>query len=171
MTAIATKVYKDRVEIAADQQTTWGNNKLSASKPSLYEDGNKIFQDQGMTIGVSGRVRDGNFLKIFIKNHKPKHASEDDVLDFMSEFIDWAKKKDTSFTLESHIILVYESKVFQIIYLDVKEVKDYSAVGSGMFLCLGAMYMGATPEKAIEVAKEYDLYCGGETQKVSIRKI
>lgn len=49
---------------------------------------------------------------------------------------------------------------------DVNEVTDHFAYGSGMFLALGAMELGATPERAVEVAIKYDLYCGGKVTKI-----
>jgi hypothetical protein len=37
-----------------------------------------------------------------------------------------------------------------------------------MFLALGAMYKGSDPIEAVEVAKQFDLYCNGKTDTIEV---
>jgi len=171
MTVIAVRNKKDSIEIAADQQASYGKSHKIASNDNIYKDGNKIFEENGMVIGACGDVSEYTFMRIFSRNHKPKTATEDSILDYMVEFSEWGLKKNDNFVLTNWYILIFEGKVFEIIQgYDVKEIINFSAIGSGMFLALGALYYNKSVEESVEVAKEYDLYCGGKTQKIIIKK-
>lgn len=45
----------------------------------------------------------------------------------------------------------------------------FFACGSGMGIALGAMAMGASAEKAVEVAMRFDIYTGGKINKVKVK--
>lgn len=175
MTAIAVKLSKKTIEIAGDTQTSWGWNKYSkqAHSDKQIQSNGKIFQVNDLTIGCAGSVNQIGLLQIFCKTHKPKEMERDSVLDWLIEFKDWANKKagialaDFSF----HGILISEGRVFSFYdFMDVGEVKSFEAVGSGMWLCIGAMELGASAEEAVKVAIKYDLYCGGNSTKLIIQK-
>ena len=53
---------------------------------------------------------------------------------------------------------IYEYR-FQLVPIRVEV--DCWAIGSGAQAALGAMFMGATPEEAAEVACAIDPFCGG----------
>lgn len=168
MTVIAVRKYDNEIVLASDSQTTWGDSKLNDSKQDILTKPSKLFQENGLTVGIAGHVEEASLFKIYVKTHKPKQADEDSMLDFLVEFLDWAKKKDSTFTLKNHYIIIIENKIFMAIGLDIQEIKEYGSVGSGMFLALGAMFKGSKPEEAVEVAKEFDLYCNG---KVSVFRV
>ena len=42
---------------------------------------------------------------------------------------------------------------------------SYTIIGSGHQYATGALEVGSDPDNALEVAKKYDIYSGGETQK------
>lgn len=46
----------------------------------------------------------------------------------------------------------------------------YMAVGSGAKIALGAMAMGASAERAVEIAAQYDVYTGGRITTLSLRE-
>lgn len=126
----------------------------------------KIYKVNGMLIGAAGFVSESNLLKLFALNHQPRSAEEDSVLDFIVEFRQWVAKKtgENSYSVSNHLVIVFKSKIFEIKELDVREVKEFGAIGSGMFLALAALHFGKSVEAAVDVAKIYDLYSGGETQ-------
>lgn len=171
MTVVAVRKYAKRIEIASDSQTSYGDwNKVSNDKNRLFDDSEKIFEVNGMVVGCAGNVKGKGYLKIFCKTHKPKLADCDSVLDFLMEFNDWFKAKDDKYRFdeENYIIIIMHRRIFSCFGFSVQEVKEYMAIGSGMFLAIGAMYFGKTVDEAVEVAKEFDGFCSGKTFKVVI---
>lgn len=173
MSIIAVKKQGKRFLIAGDSQSTWGRNKypktnLSDTQIRAY---GKIFQVNGMTIGCAGSVADIGLLQIFCKTHKPKEMNRDYILDWFIEFKEWAldKAKINFNDISIHGIIVADGAAFGFYdFMDVTPVLDFDAVGSGMFLAIGAMELGANPEQAVKVACKYDLYCGGKITKLTI---
>ena len=49
----------------------------------------------------------------------------------------------------------------------MREVNNYSAIGSGSKYAVAALYLGEEPKKAVEIAIEFDLYCSGDVQIVN----
>jgi ATP-dependent protease HslVU (ClpYQ) peptidase subunit len=170
MSVIVVKKTKDKVIFASDSQTTAGWKKQVESKKKMFFNRSKIFEVNNMVIGCAGAVVGNTLMQIFAKNHTPKTASEDDVMEFMVEFEFWAKKKDVGFNLSENAFLIfYLNEVFEVCDgLLVSKVGEFAAIGSGSFLALGALYFNHTAQEAVEVAKEYDLFCSGDT--VTIEK-
>jgi len=164
MTVIAVRRQKTFIELSADSQTTHGWHKFEKGNDEKIGD-SKIFQTNGMLIGGAGYVSESNLFKIFCNNHKPKDAEADSVTEFMYEFRDWVAKKtgNPGFKLYNAFIIVFEGEIFEAYEGNVSVKKDFWAVGSGGFLALAALHLGQSSEKAVEVAKVYDLYCGGKT--------
>jgi len=168
MSVVAVRKYKDKIVMASDLQTSWGDSKLVDAKNQMYLEPAKLWQQNGIVIGSAGHVSTSVLLRVFTKTHKPSGNRVEDIIDFLVEFTDWAKKKDSNFKLENHFLIIYENKVFQAIEYAVHEITEYNAVGSGMFLALGAMYKGSDPEEAVDVAKQFDIFCSGKTDVIII---
>ena len=171
MTVVAVKKYNDRIEISADQQTTVSSSyKMTVTKEKIIENSGKIFRSGDITVASAGFVREVCMMQIYLKDHTIVHPSHETILNFMVEFCDWCKKNESKFELSNDYILVTKGEVFRIRQgYQIEEVKEYTAIGSGMFLALGALYFNKTPEQAVEVAKEFDLFCGGKTQSLTIK--
>ena len=175
MTCIAVKIESKKITIAGDTQTTWGNHKLPKKD---YVDNNlkaagKIFQTNGMTLGCAGATAHIGLFQIFCKSHKPKEMERDSILDWFLEFRDWiSSKAKINFTdLSMHSIIINDGRVFCFFdFMDIWEVKTFDSVGSGMWLAIGAMDLGASADRAVEAAIKYDLYCGGKVTKIEIKK-
>lgn len=174
MTCIAVKIDKRKIEIAGDTQSTWGQHKIPkkdyADKQIRAE--GKVFQVNGMTIGCAGSGADIGLLRLYAKTTKPKEMERDFVLDWYIGFRDWAEKKARVpiNDISIHGIIINEGKAFTFFdFMDCWEIKDFDAVGSGMFLAIGAMECGATVTEAVKVAIKYDLFCGGEPTKITIQ--
>lgn len=163
MSVIAVRKYKDKIIMASDIQVSWGKQKYTDTNNQMYLNPAKLWQHNGITVGSAGHVSTGTLFRIFTKTHKPGSATIEGIIDFLVEFTDWAKKKDSNFKLENHFLIVFENKIYQCIEYDVQEVVEYNAVGSGMFLAIGAMYKGSDPEEAVDVAKQFDMFCSGKT--------
>lgn len=167
MSVVAVKLNKDTIEISADNQVSYGGNKLYGEDRGKHPA--KIFKTNDIIFGTAGYTSVASMFRLFCETRKPESATELGILNFLSEFDDWGKSKDNSFKLENNFIIIFENKVFSTSEFEVNSIESYSAIGSGMFLALGAMYMGADTKKAVDVAKKYDLYCGGDTVSLSIK--
>lgn len=168
MSVIAVRKYKEKIVMAADSQTSWGRWKMVESKESLETSPSKIWSHNGMVIGGAGYVSQSVLFQIYTKTRKPSSATVEGLIDFLVEFEDWGKKRSSSFKVENHFLIIFEKKIFQTLELSVSEIGEYNAVGSGMFLAIGAMYKGSDPEEAVEIAKEFDLYCSGKTDIIEV---
>lgn len=175
MTVIAVKVKKDLIEIASDNQTSWNRNKKEKANNSDNEmkSFGKLYQTNGMTIGMAGSVAHIGLFYVFSKTHKPKNKDRDSVLDWVLEFKTYAKDKaGINFNdLNFGGILVFEGLAF-VFYDDtsVYIVDEFDSIGSGRWLCLGSLNVGSTIKEAISTSIKYDLFCGGEIHKLSIKK-
>lgn len=173
MTCIAVKIEKKKIEIAGDSQTTWGKNKFPKQDTTDRQvmAAGKIFQVNSMTFGCAGSVAHIGLLQIFAKTNRPKEMERDSVLDWLISFKQFCldKAKIGFADISVHGIMILDGKVFCFYdFMDVVEVKSFDAVGSGMWLAIGAMELGSNVEKAVSVAVKYDLYCSGEITKIVI---
>lgn len=156
MSVVAIKKYSRKIVVACDSQTTWGDSKYPVNTAKAQ----KINE---MIVGAVGAVEEISLFNLFCSNHKPSSSTVLGVTQFLVEFVKFAKEYNSSFVLNSHYFIVFESSVFRCIGLEVSTINDFDAIGSGMWLAKGAFELNATPMKAVEVAKKYDLYCSGET--------
>lgn len=171
MTVIAVQVKKKQIELASDCQTTWGSNKFPKKETtdSSIKVNGKIFQLNGMTVGAAGETSTISWLQIFCKSHKPKEADRDSILEWFVEFKQWVKIKGTLDNISIHFILIMNGKAFAVYdFMEVNEITDFDAVGSGMWLAIGAMDNGCSVTEAVNTAIKYDLYCGGKTNYVIV---
>ncbi len=167
MTCIAVKIKGKKIEIAGDTQVSWGRNKLPINNNTdqHINAAGKIFQVNGMTIGCAGNLSHIGLLAIYCKTHKPKEMVKDAIIDWFIEFKEWAlMKAKINFTdISCQGIIINDKKAFCFYdFMDAVEVKTFDAVGSGMWLAIGAMELGGSVKDAVKVAIKYDLYCGGD---------
>lgn len=166
MTVVVCKKYKNRIDLASDSQMSGHFRKVTVPGPTA--DVSKIWRGNDQILGFAGSARDASYMIIYAKTHKPQSATADDVLSYILEFLDWAKKKNSTFDWESECIIIYEKKAFTVTSLTfVTEIRDYNTLGSGGDYALAALYLGMNVKKAVEVAKELDPYCSGDTQLLS----
>lgn len=164
MTAIAAKVYADKIEIAGDSQVsnTWGSKRLDKN----FE---KLFIVNELIIGGTGTAQEISLMHHYAETHKPLTATEKDVLDFVIEFSKWKSDIEGDSEINNVYLIVYDKKVFEVEGLLITEVKNYSAIGSGMDFANAAMYLGHSAKEAIEVAKAMDCYVGGDVVEYKVK--
>lgn len=173
MSVIAVRIDNGVIHISGDSQTTWGGHKFPKEN---YTDKHvtaygKIFQVNHMTIGCAGSTSDIGLLQIFAKSHAPVEMEREDILIWLIEFKEWAnlKAKIGFNDIRIHGIMIRDKRCFCFYdYMDVVEVKQFDAVGSGMWLAIGAMEAGLSSKQAVAIAQKYDLYCGGEITEIII---
>ena len=93
-------------------------------------------------------------------------------LSFMEGWIEWwlnghdPKEKPTTPDRYEGVLLVFSSEGSWAVETHAGDPtpleNEVCAEGSGAVAALGALKMGATPEQAVKVAIEVDLYSGGE---------
>lgn len=175
MTVIACKVTESKIEIASDTQTTWGHHKMPSyakSHSNVNVDG-KLFEVNDAVIGCAGQCSHIGMFQIFCRKQFPMEMTKDRIFEWISEFKVWSNKEGQVKFEDLSIggIIVKDKKAFWFdCDLEVQEITEHFAYGSGMFLALGALELGATAIKAVEVAIKYDLYCGGKVTSITIDK-
>jgi len=164
MSVVCCRIYPDSIEIASDSiiVTGWTQSKSN-------NDYSKLIQVNGMTIGSVGVCSESSMFQIFCKTHRPKEADADSMLDFLSEFLDWKKKKTDSYELTNQYIIVYKSKAFLAYGFFVDEIKTYEAIGAGMDYALASLYLGNTVDKSVQVACELSVYCEMPVKKFVVK--
>ncbi len=166
MTCIAVRKTGETIEIAADSQTSYGDVGKELSRSKIYKHENIVF-------GLAGKTKSAGLLNIFMRTHKPSGASENDVLDYIHEFECWAKNKSNdNYSFNDQLVLIIDGNIFRLYEYHIEKIEEYTAIGSGMFLALGALEMNASATIAVKAAIKYDLYCGGEVlcEKINLNK-
>jgi hypothetical protein len=117
MSVVAVKVTKDKITIGADSILVSG---WTQEKDKLA----KLNEINGMIIGDVGDAQEGALFLIYCKTRKPREASVEALVEFMSEFQDWMSSKIDETKLENQYIIVLEKKAFMMEGFFIKEVTD-----------------------------------------------
>lgn len=136
-----TTVVCNRTEMASDSQLT-GAHKASAKK---------VWKHKGACVGIAGEyVACVQFVKWLMGKSEDAPEMED---------------VDAMVLTRDGRILHYNGSI------EPFEIDDeFGAIGSGSQAAIAAMYMGASPDKAIEVASLVDPGTGGKVQTHKITK-
>lgn len=164
MSVIVVKKYKDRIEIAADKQSsgTYGGTKnLDTSKLTKID--NIIF-------GSVGYLSHHNLMIQFLATNKLSEVNKQSMLDFIVKFQKYIKELNSENKLYNDYIFIVKKKVFFIdSYFTVEEITDNKCIGSGGKFAQVALHYGKSVSDAVRVACKYDLYCGGKINKFKVK--
>lgn len=152
MSVVAVRVEDGGYVVAADSITVrgWTQSKTSG----------KLHETNGMVLGGVGYAEETALLRLFLETRKPSSETESGVLEILADFSDWKHKKcGKHYGNDNSYLLGLGSKVFAIEGYFVREVNGFEAIGAGRDFALAAMHLGASPEKAVEVAIELSIYC------------
>jgi ATP-dependent protease HslVU (ClpYQ) peptidase subunit len=152
MSVVAVKVTKNKITIGADSILVSG---WTQEKDKLA----KLTEVNDMVVGTAGSAQEGGLFTVFCKTRKPREASVEGMIEFMSEFQDWMNKKIGEVKINNHYILVFEGKVFLMEGFYIKEVTDYTAIGAGMDFALAALYLGNSVKESIKAACHLSVLC------------
>lgn len=155
MSVIATRVYADRIEIAADSQITFGATMQTDETVKLFT------TDTGITVGGVGTMQELALFKIFLKTHFPAAATEDALIDFIHEFRQWLAENAEILPEvdDNEYHFLFEGKAFSIHRYNIREIMEFDAVGAGMDYALAALYLGRSPAEAVKVACDLNIFC------------
>jgi ATP-dependent protease HslVU (ClpYQ) peptidase subunit len=163
MSVVAVKVTKNKITIGADSILVSG---WTQEKDKLA----KLNKANGMIIGDVGDAEEGALFLLFCKTRKPREASVDAIVEFMSEFQDWMNNKTGESKLSNQYILIIEKKAFMIEGFFIKEVTDYTAIGAGMDFALSALYLGNSVKDSIKAACHLSVYCEEPINIIEVEK-
>ena len=164
MSVVVCKVNDDNIEVAADSICVSGWSKMPRGTNHT-----KLAKYNGMIIGGCGLSEEISLFFHYMKTHSIADAvTEKDVLDFILEFRDWKYTYSRSNSFEANYIIAYKGKAFMIDGMFVMPIKDYCAIGAGRDYASGALYMGASAEKAVKAACEL---CAMVAEPIVIKRI
>ena len=155
MSVVACKIKEDGYEIAADSITVRGITQTKGQTDHV-----KLYETNEMVIGGVGSAEENSLMRLFAETHRPSAADEYSILEFISEFSEWKKRKtDNNAAIRNAFMLGYQGVVFTIEQWHVHKVNSYMAIGAGMSYALAALYLGHSAEKAVETAIELSTVC------------
>ena len=163
MSVVAVKVTKNKITIGADSILVSG---WTQEKDKLA----KLNKANGIIIGDVGDAEEGALFLLFCKTRKPREASVDALVEFMSEFQDWMNNKTGESKLSNQYILIIEKKAFMIEGFFIKEVTDYTAIGAGADFALSALYLGNSVKESIKAACHLSVYCEEPINIIEVEK-
>lgn len=173
MTTIIAVDTVDNVKFAWDLQTTWQHRAMIGT--------DKVFRNGPVTFGVAGLGRSSDVLKHMSipdrKDYEPDFDNEHWIVDtlvpaIVKEFKHVEVGETGPFDSEAHCIISVGGLTG---YLSgnlsfVQDASGIYAVGSGSTYAIGALSAGAKPKKAVEIARDWDLYTGGEIRTLTVSK-
>ena len=166
MSAIAVRVYRDRIEVAADSICT-------SSEQTMINDAerkcSKLFRHKDILVGGAGRSAEIGLLRRYMKDHELQDLNEDSILEFLIGFM---KQKSNipndDGKIHNRYIFASAGKCYSTCDLFVFKVDDYYAIGAGDDFARGALYMGASPKEAVRAACHMCVYATEPIQVESI---
>ena len=110
-----------------------------------------------------------------VSTHRKIHVVRDMLVGYAGcmdsgiDFLEWCKRgkgskgKPGGLSEEFTGLLLDENGIYEYKgpLVPIRIEGDVWAIGSGAQAALGAMYMGADPEEAVQIACAIDPYCGG----------
>lgn len=156
MTVIAARKTAEEIIFAAD--TLISDGYIKSTPSDIIH--SKLFQQNDMVIGTTGDCYEGTMMELFSRNHKPVDSSRLGVIDFLVEFREWVRKKESGYSPKNGFLIAFDHKLFRVYGgLEVYEVQEFDAIGAGRDFAKAALHLGHTPHEAVEVACKLSLYC------------
>ena len=162
MTVIAAQVFDDRIEFAADSQTSRGWRKETSIGAA------KIWHPQeNLVIGASGLVKETVMMRAFSRRVRPARPDEEGIAEWILSFDDELRTKAKIGTDNSYLV-GFDGTLWAVRHFEIIRIHDYYAIGSGSDFALPALMLGANVRQAVEAAIQFDLYCSGEIVEASL---
>ena len=149
MSVVCARVYKDRIEMAADSICVWGESIMPDADKKICK---LTKTDNDMVIGGVGLCEETSLLFHYIKTHTIETVNEKGILDYFIEFRRWKANLTGDNSMKNLFMIAYDGKCFCIEKMLVYEINNYLAIGAGRDYANGAMYMGASPREAVKAA-------------------
>lgn len=137
----------------------------------IYRDGVMAADSQ---VGLDGTAV-GTYKKV-IKTKDGWLAGASGEISAMEEFFNWVRdgrqKDNPPIPGMSGMMVSPKGEVFQVDenLIPYKMESEFYICGSGYAVAIGALAMGASPEKAVEITIKYSYSCGGPIEVVTLGK-
>lgn len=154
MSVVVARVYKNRIEMAADSICVRGWSKVNGDSKKRV----KMIKYHDMILGGCGYAEETSLFFMYMKTHVIENVDEQGVLDFVLEFKRWKKDYVGNDDFENSYIVALQGKCFGIHGAYIYEIDEYAAIGAGEDYARGALYMGATPSEAVKAACDLCVY-------------
>lgn len=165
MTVVAARKTPEAIIFAADTLISDGFSKGTSSDLIFA----KLFEQNGMVIGTTGDCFEGTLMELFSRNHKPDSATRLGVIDFLVEFREWTRKKESGYSPKNGFLIAFGNKLFSVFQgLEVYEVQEFDAIGAGKDFAKAALHLGHTPREAVGVACKLSLYCSEPITEITV---
>lgn len=176
MTTIAAKIVNGKVKLAWDSQVTSGGSKSHGMTKVVKVNGQ-------FAVGVSGHLRYANLLhRASVNQIHPYDIAQSDfdgygwVLDELvpSWMAAVSKEKEARPDDEAELawgmaLVALGGRIYDVgADFSVNAVDGFGAIGSGSPYALTAMHLGKSARQAVEVAKELDMYTGGDIKEMTL---
>ncbi len=149
------KKEQNKIVIWADTQMSWWSNKENEEKKEikLYEVWNVIFWS-------AWSAEEANIVKLYFQHSQPKQiTNEIECLEFIRTIIDWWKKYWIWDKLENQYLFIIDKKIRYLYEWFIKEVDNYYAIGSWMYLAMAVLDNWLSIEQALKSTCKYDMFC------------
>jgi ATP-dependent protease HslVU (ClpYQ) peptidase subunit len=176
VTTIVAVVKNGNVTMGADSQVTDG------SRPNVHKTMEKITKNNGWLIAGSGDSQPCDILQHVFVPPVPSAKERENLYRFMVvkfipamraclENYGWKEEKedkDSGFSM----LFAYDGEVFDIgnDFSVLLNSDGIYGVGNGSQFAIGALYAGASVEKALEIAANNDIYTSGPFQIIRQQK-
>ncbi len=155
MSVVACRVTENGYEMAADSITVRGYTQTKGQTTDHV----KLYETNGMVVGGVGYAEENSLLRLFAETHRPSKPDEYSILEFISEFSEWKKRKTDNAAIKNSFLIGFQGSLFHIEQWHVSKVKSYMAIGAGMDFALAALSLGHNAKEAVETAIELSIYC------------
>lgn len=171
MTVLIAQNLKDEIIFAADSCAFTGQTKRHAAKHSNWK---KIKQVNGIVFSTCGYMRDCINFQLFCSIRKPESNTVLAIQRFFMEFKNWLSENKIGVNKElvSNFFISYRNKVFHYVDGAVCEIEEgeFQVDGAGLSEAYMAMYLGKSPQEAVELTVRMNVWTGGEAQVVRLKK-
>ena len=162
MSVICAKKIEGKIVFAADSMISSGETKVADKMMKA----SKLFKQNDLVIGAAGRCYETTLMELFSRNHKPVASGRMAMIEFLMEFREWVKDKDSGYTLDNEFLIAFAGELYIVCGgLEVYEASEFESIGSGRDFANAALYLGHSPKAAVEVACKLSTYCAKDRSK------
>lgn len=187
MTIVTALKKGDEIWMAADRETTYGYSFARSDQAN----GSKIVPFKNALIATSGLALYKNALRYYSQDpdiYKTSFENEEEVMNFFFQFHGFMKEKyglggakndEVEKLSYNSFLLVTESLIYQVSCArDVAVFENYTAIGNGDELALGAMHSliplledpAEILKRSVETACQFKHGCGGQVDIVNVTR-
>src|SRR5258706_6697100 len=128
MSVVAVKIINNEKNIGFEISSDSIMTRNATQSKNNTSDFVKLYEINDIVVGTAGYEEDSSLMKLFIETTKPSSPTETGLLEFISRFQDWHKKKTDNGSINSTFFIGYEYKIFYIKGCNIKQITKYIAI-------------------------------------------